>query len=138
MPTTIVCIFPDRSTTQSAVDRLLQAGVPRPGIRLHAHTPTVRNAAILTVDELASGGLIGNMRALLDGLLDHHLADGYAETYADVVRSEGTLVSIELGDEAQARQCIEALHGAGALRISTLPERDTVSFHRLYPLASSP
>ncbi len=88
------------------VDRLLQAGVPRTGIRLHPNTPTSRNAAILTVDELASGGFIGNMRALLDGLLDHHPADGYAETYADVVRSAGTLLSIELGDEAQARQCV--------------------------------
>jgi hypothetical protein len=72
------------------------------------------------------------MRALFEGLLDHHVADGYAETYTDVVRSEGTLVSIEVNGEAQAQRCIESLRSAGALRVSTLPEQDTVSFHQLY------
>ncbi len=84
------------------------------------------------MDELVSGGFISNMSALLDGLFDHPVAEGNAATYADVVRSEGTLVSVQAEGAEEAQRYEGLLRRAGAVRISILPEKDTVSFHRLY------
>ncbi|MDQ6629584.1 MAG: hypothetical protein M3Z29_14255 [Pseudomonadota bacterium] len=130
--TTVVSIFADHAAAQAALDQLARQGVPRTRISLHEKTPTSRNAAALEADELVSGGFISNMSALLDGLFSHPVAEGNAATYADVVRSEGTLVSMQAQGVEEAQRYEGLLQGAGALRVSILPEKDTVSFHRLY------
>ncbi len=130
--TTVVSIFADRPAAQAALDQLARHGVPPARISLHERTPTSRNAAKLEVDELVSGGFISNMSALLDGLFDHPVAEGNAATYADVVRSEGTLVSVQAEGAEEAQRYEGLLRRAGAGGISILPEKDTVSFHRLY------
>ncbi len=98
---------------------------------LHETLPTSTNAVALEVDELASSGFVSNLSALLDALFDHPEPEGKAVTYADVVRSEGTLVSMrsEGSDEAQGYESL--LRRAGAVRVSILPEKDAVSFQRL-------
>jgi hypothetical protein len=131
--TTLVSVFPDRSATQQAVDRLVRDGIPAARIRLHRHAATARNAALIGADEYLSGGFFSNLTALFDALLDHHVAQGDASTYADVVRSEGTLVSVECHDPAEERRFEALLRAAGALQVSLLPAHDTVSFHRLHP-----
>jgi hypothetical protein len=133
MPATIVCVFADRSTTRSAIDQLVRGGIPASRIKLHEHTPTARNASLIAMDEFVSGGFFANLTSLFDGLLEHRVADGDAATYADVVRSEGTLVSIEVHGQADVQRCEGLLRAAGALHVATLPEDDTVSFRRLYP-----
>ena len=130
--TTVVSIFADHPTAQAALDQLARQGVPRTRISLHEKTPTSRNAAALEADELVSGGFISNMSALLDGLFSHPVAKGNAATYADVVHSEGTLVSMQAQGAEEAQRYGGLLRSAGALRVSLLPEKDTVSFHRLY------
>ena len=130
--TTVVSSFADHPAAQAALDQFARQGVPRTRIRLHVTTPTSRNAAALEVDELASGGFFSNMSALLDGLFSHPVAEGKAATYADVVRSEGTLVSVQAQGAQEAQRYEGLLRSAGASRVSILPEKDTVSFHRLY------
>jgi hypothetical protein len=129
---TVVSIFADPPAAQAALDQLAAQGVPRQCITLHESTPTSRNAAALEVDEFASGGFFSNMSALLDGLFSHPVAEGNAATYADVVSSEGTLVSVQAQGAEEAQACEGLLRRAGALRVSILPAKDTVSFHRLY------
>jgi hypothetical protein len=82
------------------------------------------------VDEFVSGGFISNMAALLDGLFDHPVPEGDAATYADVVRSEGTLVSVQADGSDEAQRFEGLLRRAGAVRVSILPREDTVPFHR--------
>ena len=130
--TTIVSIFADQSAVNTALDDLAREGVPAACIRVHENTPTSRNATKLGVDELVSGGFISNMSALLDGLFSHPVPQGDAATYAGVVRSEGTLVSLQAQGQEEARRYESLLRHAGALRVSILPEKDTVSFHQLY------
>lgn len=133
MATTLVCVFADRSAARSATDRLVEDGLSALRIKLHDHTPTARNAALILADELATGGFISNLMALMERAREHHVADDKAATYADVVRTEGTLLSVEASDELEARRCVKLLRSAGALHVTTLPETETVSFHRLYP-----
>ena len=130
--TTVVSIFADQSAARAALDQLALQGVPPLRITMHEKTPTSRNAAALEADEFVSGGFISNMSALLDGLFSHPVAEGNAATYADVVRSEGTLVSVEGEGAEEAKRYEGVLRQAGALRVSILPAQDTVSFHRLY------
>ena len=130
--TTVVSIFADLPAAQASLDQLGRQGVPRTRITLHEKTPTSRNAASLEVDELVSGGFISNMSTLLDGLFSHPVAEGNAATYSDVIRSEGTLVSVQAQGAEEAQRYEGLLRSAGALRVSILPEQDTVSFHRLY------
>ena len=133
MPLTIVCIFPDRQTSESAIQDLERRGIAPSALTRHPDIPTVANAGTLEIDDLATGGLLTNMGNLLDGLFDRAVPAGHAATMQEVVGSEGTLVSVEVADPAQALQCTQWLTSAGALRTSILPETDTVSFHRLYP-----
>lgn len=130
--TTIVSIFADQPAARTALEHLAQEGVPRPCIRLHEKTPTSQNAAKLEVDELVSGGFISNMSALLDGLFSHPVRQGDAATYAGVVRSEGALLSLQANGPEEAKRYESLLQHTGALRVSILPEKDTVSFHQLY------
>lgn len=132
MPT-IISVFADRAATHAAVDELVRDGIPASRIKLHEHTPSADNTGAVMIDEYVSGGLLRNLLALFDGVFDHHVAEGCAETYADVVRSEGTLLSVEAAGEADVEPTVEHLRKAGARRVSTLPAHDSVSFHRLYP-----
>jgi hypothetical protein len=132
VPTTIVSIFADKPAVKTALDYLAQERVPATCIRVHENTPTSTNAAKLGVDELVSGGFISNMSSLLDGLFSHPVHEGDAATYAEVVRSEGTLVSLQAQGQEEAQRYESLLRHAGALRVSILPEKDTVSFHQLY------
>jgi hypothetical protein len=125
--TSVVSIFANQLLAQEALDQLALQGVALANMRLHERTPTSRNAAALEVDEFVSGGFIRNMSALLDNLFDHPVPDGNAATYADVVRSEGTLVSVQAEGSEEARRYEGLLHRAGALRVSILPQKDTVS-----------
>ena len=70
MTMTIVCIFPDRATSELAVRDLERRGVAPSAVTCHRSTATVANADRLEIDELISGGLITNMRNLLDGLFE--------------------------------------------------------------------
>lgn len=130
--TTVVSIFADQPAAQSALDHLIREGVPRARIRLHESTPTNRNAVKLEVDEFVSGGFISNMSALLDGLFSQPVHQEDAATYATLVHSEGTLVSLQAQGPEEAERYEGLLRQSGALRVSILPEKDTVSFHRLY------
>jgi hypothetical protein len=136
MHTTVVCVFSDRPTAETAVGQLLRQGVSAARVRWHAHSPTARNASLITADEVASGGFFANLTHLFDQLLGHRPADGNASTYADVVRTEGSLVSVEVRDEDEAQKYEQLLRAAGARHVSTLPAHETVSFHRLYPQLS--
>ncbi len=129
--TTIVSIFADRPAVETAIATLAREGVPAARVRIHENMPTSRNATKLEADELVSGGFIGNMSALLDGLFSHPVREGDAATYAGVVRSEGTLVSMQAHGPEEAQRFESLLRQAGALRVSILPEKDTVSFHQL-------
>ena len=131
--TTVVSIFADQAAARDVLDQLAGHGVSRHRIKLHEGLPTARNATMLEVDEYLSGGFISNISALFDGLFGHHIAEGKAATYADLVRTEGTLVSVQAQGLEEARRCEMWLREAGAVRVSILPEKDTVSFHRLYP-----
>lgn len=133
MNTTLVCIFADRAATAAAINKLVRDGIPATRIKQHPHTATAGSAAGVTVDEFASGGFFSNLAALFDSLLGYHAARGTASTYADVVSSEGTLVSIEVHEHAEAERFEALLRDAGALQVVLLPEHDTVSFHRLHP-----
>ena len=123
MNTSIAASFVDRSAARSAVEMLVADGVPREQVALHENVSAARNAASLKTDEVLTGGFLGSFTSLLDHLFETPPSAGNAETYADLVRSEGAVLAIDLGDDgsADAGRCQQLLRDAGAVRVSTLP-----------------
>jgi hypothetical protein len=122
MTPSVVAAFPDRPSAEAAVERLRGSGLPTHDVRLHDTQPDAENAAALQVDEVVSGGFFGNAAHLLDGLFNTKPDEARAETYADVVRREATLVSVQVDDRETAEQVEAMLTDAGARRVSTLPQ----------------
>ena len=119
----VVAAFADRQAAEAALERVRNSGVATRDVRLHGHTPDVRNAGALEADELASGGFFSNFRELLDGLLGTRPDDAVAADYDEMVRREATLVSVQVDSQEAARQVSELLTAEGAKRVSTLPQR---------------
>ena len=92
-------------------------------VRLHETTADASNANALTADEIASGGFFSNAVELLDQLLGTRHDDDVAADYSELVRREATLVSVHVDAAETAERVHALLESAGALRISTLPQR---------------
>lgn len=118
----VVAVFAGRRAAEAALEHLRSSGLATRDVRLQDHTPDVRNAGALEVDELASGGFFSNFRELLDGLLGTRRDDGEAADYDEMVRHEATFVSVQVDSPETARRVSELLTAEGAQRVSTLPQ----------------
>lgn len=119
---TVVSAFADRSSALNAANRLVASGFAPSSVRSHDHASAARNAAGLELDELATGGFASNLVDLFNHLLGSSAAEGDAASYADVVRREGTLVSVRVAAAADAARARDVLCAAGAKVVSTLPQ----------------
>jgi cytosine/adenosine deaminase-related metal-dependent hydrolase len=119
---TVVSAFADRSSAQTAADRLIAGGFTRSAVQLHDKATAVGNAGLLEVDEMATGGFVSNLVDLFDHLLGTAPAVGDAATYAELVRREGTLVTVHVPSPGDAAKAREVLSAAGATITSTLPQ----------------
>jgi hypothetical protein len=117
----VVAAFRDRSGAESALERLRGSGLPTREPRLHG-APDVSNAAVVEIDELATGGFFGNVAKLLDDLLNTPPAQTQATDYDDLARRKATLVSIEVDTPETAKAVADLLNASGAERVSTLPQ----------------
>ena len=122
MTLSVVAAFIDRSAAEAALERLRTSGLPTRDARLHHRSSDVSNAASLEVDEIVSGGFIGNAVGLLDGLFGTHPDERNAADYAEMVRREATVLTAQVDSEDTARRVCELLTAAGAQRVSTLPQ----------------
>jgi hypothetical protein len=119
----VVAAFRSRSAAERAIERLRDSGVATRGVRLHATTSDVTNAASLEADELVTGGFVGNAAKILDELFGTRPDPGRAETYDEMVRREATLVSVQVETSEAAAQLADWFSAEGAERVSTLPQR---------------
>ncbi|MDQ6629370.1 MAG: hypothetical protein M3Z29_13150 [Pseudomonadota bacterium] len=122
MTPSVVAAFTDRAAAKSALERLRTSSLPTRDTRLHQPTSDVGNVASLEVDEVVSGGFFGNAARLLDGLFDTPPDKKNAADYAEMVRREATLLSVEVDTDDTAREVSELLTAAGAQRVWTLPQ----------------
>ncbi len=118
----VVAAFPDRATARAAADGLAASGIDGLEVQVGGHAAPVTNSLQVEVDELATGGFIGNFAALLDQLLGAPHADTRAVTYDEKVRKEGTIVAARVRSVVDADRVSAALEARGALRISRLPQ----------------
>jgi hypothetical protein len=118
----VVAAFADRRAAEMASERLRGSGLTRGDVRLHDHSADVTNAAALEVDEVVSGGFFGNGAKLLDELFGTRPDERHAADYADMVRREATLLSVEVDSSETARRVADLLTAEGAQRVSTLPQ----------------
>ena len=119
----VVAAFRSRVAAERAIERLRESGVATRGVRLHATTSDVTNAASLEADELVTGGFVGNAAKILDELFGTRPDADRAETYDEMVRREATLVSVQVDTSEAAAQLADWLSAEGAERVSTLPQR---------------
>jgi hypothetical protein len=118
----VVAAFPDRASARAAAESLAQSGIAGIEVRLHQHAVPVTNAFEVEVDELATGGFVGNFAELLDELFEVRPPDTKVVTYDEKVRKEGTLVSVRVASAEDAERVSAALKERGATRISRLPQ----------------
>jgi hypothetical protein len=118
----VVAAFPDRASAHAAADSLGASGIAGLQVQVHEHSAAVTNALEVEVDELATGGLVGNFAELLNELLEVRPPDTAAVTYDEKVRKEGTIVTARVRSAADAERVSTALTERGALRVSRLPQ----------------
>ena len=123
MTPTVVAAFADRESARRAYDRLVAAGTPERDITRHVETPEADNAAAVETDEYVTGGIVASFGQLLDGLMATSPADGNAATYRDLVRREGSLLSVRVADVNAADSVRQVLESCGATRVASLPQR---------------
>ncbi|HZV92174.1 MAG TPA: hypothetical protein VFF72_03100 [Caldimonas sp.] len=119
---TIVSAFDNRAAAHAAADRLIADGFAADTVQLHDHASAVRNVAALETDELASGGFFTNLLGLFEQLLGTAPPPGDAGSYAEMVRREGTLLTLHVTVAADAQRARDLLHAAGAKIVSSLPQ----------------
>lgn len=119
---TIVSAFENPVEAHAAADRLTANGFAADSVQLHDHASLVRNAAALETDELASGGFFTNLLGLFEQLLGTARPPGEADSYSEMVRREGTLLTLHVATAADAQRAREVLQAAGAKIVSSLPQ----------------
>ena len=117
----VVAAFKDHHAADAAVERLRASGPATREIRVE-NAPDVLNAATIEVDEMATGGFLGNAARLLDDLLGSHPEDRHAVDYTDLVRNEAKIVTVVLESGDSAPEIVDMLMTAGADRVSALPQ----------------
>ena len=93
MTSAVIAAFADRATAQAAAHSLAAAGIAAAQIRLHDGSD-VKNETLLGLDELVTGGFVGNLADLFNGLLNTRPAADSAATYDKAVQHEGAIVSV--------------------------------------------
>ena len=117
--TTIISAFAEKQAALAAAQRLRDDGF---AAELHEHLPAASNKASLEADEILSGGFVSNFSHLLNELLGTRTDARHADTYAELVRSAGTLVSVHVDEAADADRARATMHSAGATVVSSLPQ----------------
>ncbi len=118
----VVAAFRNAAEATRAAERLRSSGTPDANVTLHRDTPDAANTAAVNTDEMLTGGLVASFGHLLDGLMATSPPPGDVATYRDLVRREGTLLTVKVAS-AEAGQDVKAsLEAAGAQRIAVLPQ----------------
>jgi hypothetical protein len=105
----VVAAFHDRPAAEAAAERLRDSGIATGDVRLHASTSDVSNPGTIAADELVTGGLLGNGLRLLQELFGTHPKDSVATDYEEMVRREGTLLTVQLDSSDVAQQVARLL-----------------------------
>jgi hypothetical protein len=91
--------FEQRAAAQNAVDRLLKEGFSPSAVQLHVDDDPNREVAE-EVDELVTGGFVGNFLALFQGIFEWGKTND-AAAYAEIVRHGGAVVSVDARSDAE-------------------------------------
>ena len=118
--------FDDVRAAEVAAERLRQCGVPAADVGVHAKGAHTAASAAASVDELVTGGLLGNLYGLLQGLFDGDAATSrHARDYGEHLLRGGAVVSVRLDDEGQRAGIERLMEGAGATRRTGWSSRAT-------------
>lgn len=118
----VVAAFHDPQAAEAAAERLRQSGIATRDVRLHPSISDVSNPGTIEADELITGGLFGNGLRLLQELFGTHPKETEATDYEEMVRREGTLLTVQVDSTDVAQQVARLLTAEGAERVATLPQ----------------
>lgn len=107
---TITAMFDTRNEAQAALDKLVQAGVPRQSIRLSPEAQSGYTASSTSYDYRRDEG------GFWSSLKDIFLPDEDRYSYAEGMSRGGTLV-IVTADQSQSARIIELLDSSGAVHM---------------------
>jgi hypothetical protein len=118
----VVAAFADRAAARAAAESVAASGIDGLEVQVHEGAAPVSNSGAIDLDELVTGGMIGNFAELLDNLLQTRPAETTARTYDEKVRHEGTIVSVRVRSADDAERVRAALEAGGAERVARLPQ----------------
>lgn len=92
--------FEDRAAGQYAARRLIDKGLPADAVQVHIHDAYAGKAAA-DVDEVATGGFVGNLMNLFHGIFDWGSSPHEASAYAETVNRGGAVVSVDAASDSE-------------------------------------
>jgi hypothetical protein len=109
--------FDDGAAARRIARQLIEAhGLPPGAARLHPHRETPNERLVDNADELVSGGLLGNLYELFEGVLAWDTDPDDAAAYAEAVHRGGAVVRVELPAGPLRHRVVEAMERAGCRR----------------------
>lgn len=110
--------FDDLATAQRAADRLTQGGFTTETVRVHSQGAGPDHVVSHQIDEVVTGGFVGNFAAMFRGLFSWDGTAHGPESYAETISRGGAVVSVAARSEAEMAQ-------ADAVMASAAPQRRT-------------
>lgn len=110
--------FDDAAAARAFAERVRALGVPDDGVTLHTDKASGApgDPHVGVVDELVTGGVVGNLLDLSQGVFDWPDAGEDREAWADAVRAGGAVVSVRSDDAEEQRRVDELAVSAGRRR----------------------
>jgi hypothetical protein len=105
--------FEDRDAGRRAAQRLIEKGMSREAVQVHARPATPTEEMSRSVDEQVTGGLVQNLRDLFQGVMEWGASPHDASAYEETVRRGGTVVAVDADTEAERTMAEEVMRAAG-------------------------
>jgi hypothetical protein len=99
--------FEDRAAGQSAARRLIDKGLPADTVKVHTHD-AYAGKVTADVDEVVTGGFLGNFMNLFHGIFDWGSSPHEASAYAETVNRGGAVVSVDAQSDSD-RAAVDAV-----------------------------
>jgi len=106
--------FDDPEDGRRAADRLRAKGLP--AVELHTRGDGPHHAIASEADELVTGGLVGNLLELFQGVFEWGDSPHDAAAYAETVRRGGAVVSVVAATDVQCDTADDVAEQEGCRR----------------------
>ncbi len=119
--------FHDRQAARQALDALVARGLSHDAVEWHAAGNGPNEGALAQADELVTGGLVGNMAALFQGIFDWGGVQHDGSAFTQVLRRGGAVLKVQGGSEAERSKVEEVMALQGPAERTGWSERQESS-----------